>query len=42
MGFQVPGWGLCSEAAGHPAGPTAGPSQGIGKVADDQLVWEKL
>ena len=42
MGFQVPGWGLCSEAAGHPAGPTAGPSQGIGKVADDQLVREKL
>ena len=42
MGFQVPGWGLCLEAAGHPEGPTAGPSQGIGKVADDQLVWEKL
>ena len=42
MGFQVPGWGLCSEAAGHPAGPIAGPSQGIGKVADDQLVREKL
>ena len=42
MEFQVPGWGLCTEVAGHPAGPIAGPSQGIGKVADDQLVWEKL